>query len=198
MAVSAGSVITISESRASFADQSAVVVPVREVDQIVSRYRDRLDRSAAWGVPAHVTILYPFVAPALITPSVIALLAHIVSSVEAFKCRFESIHWFDKEVIWLAPRPDEPFRALLAAVSAGFPSHKPYGGEYEALAPHLTVGDIDCAAGGIADLEEAERDIARLLPISASIRHASLMIGRRSPGSWRVIGRLPLADSTSP
>jgi hypothetical protein len=29
----------------------------------VSRHRARLDRAAAWGVPAHVTILYPFVTP---------------------------------------------------------------------------------------------------------------------------------------
>ena len=47
--------------------QSAVLVPVPEAERAVSRHRTRLDRAAAWGVPAHVTILYPFVAPSAIT-----------------------------------------------------------------------------------------------------------------------------------
>jgi hypothetical protein len=40
---------------------SAVLVPVPEAERVVSRYRARLDGAAALGVPAHVTVLYPFV-----------------------------------------------------------------------------------------------------------------------------------------
>jgi hypothetical protein len=43
---------------------SAVVVPVPEAEPRVGALRTALDPSAALGVPAHVTILYPFVAPA--------------------------------------------------------------------------------------------------------------------------------------
>ena len=54
----------------------------------VSRHRARLDRAAAWGVPAHVTILYPFVAPSAITAATMAALAGAVASVRAFDCEF--------------------------------------------------------------------------------------------------------------
>jgi hypothetical protein len=43
--------------------QSAVLVPVPEAERAVSRHRARLDAAAALGVPAHVTVLFPFVPP---------------------------------------------------------------------------------------------------------------------------------------
>src|ERR1700729_2595365 len=47
--------------------ESCLLVPVPEAEAVVGRVRGRLDRAAAWGVPAHVTILYPFVLPEAIT-----------------------------------------------------------------------------------------------------------------------------------
>ena len=44
------------------AGESAVIVPV-QVPVAVNRLRDRMDPSAAQGVPAHVTLLYPFMPP---------------------------------------------------------------------------------------------------------------------------------------
>ena len=43
--------------------ESAILVPVPEAGPVVGRLRARLDRSASRGVPAHVTVLYPFVPP---------------------------------------------------------------------------------------------------------------------------------------
>jgi hypothetical protein len=103
------------------AAQSAVLVPVPEAERAVGGHRHRLDRAAARGVPAHVTVLYPFVPPSAITATVIAGLAGAVGSVSAFECEFAATAWFGEEVVWLAPRPDEPFRALTRAVSAAFP-----------------------------------------------------------------------------
>ena len=42
---------------------SAVIVPVPEVEPPVRDLRRELDPSAAGGVPAHVTVMYPFLAP---------------------------------------------------------------------------------------------------------------------------------------
>jgi hypothetical protein len=63
--------------------ESAVLVPVPEAERVVSPHRSRLDRAAALGVPAHVTVLYPFMPPAAITPSVVEALAAAVASVSA-------------------------------------------------------------------------------------------------------------------
>ena len=44
--------------------ESALVVLVPEADPLVGPFRSFFDPSAALGVPAHVTLLYPFVEPA--------------------------------------------------------------------------------------------------------------------------------------
>ena len=94
-------------------------------ESAVSGHRARFDRAATWGVPAHVTVLYPFVAPPAITAATIAVLAGAVGTISAFDCEFSATAWFGEEVIWLAPRPDEPFRALTHAVSAALPGTCP-------------------------------------------------------------------------
>jgi 2'-5' RNA ligase len=178
-------------ARSAMAPQSAVLIPVPEAEQAVSGHRDRLDRAAAWGVPAHVTVLYPFAAPSAITTATIAGLAAAVASIGAFDCEFAATAWFGQQVVWLAPRPDEPFRALTQAVSAAFPGYLPYGGVHDDVVPHLTVGDRP--AGGVTELRAAEAEVLRWLPIQARISRAWLMTGHAAPGSWQAVAELPLA-----
>ena len=176
---------------ASAAWESAVLIPVPEAEPVVGRHRARLDRAAAEGVPAHVTILYPFVAPPQITAATIEVLAAVIGSVSSFDCRFPGTAWFGEEVLWLAPVPDGPFRALIRAVTAAFPGYPPYGGLISDVIPHLTVGDRP--PGGVADLRAAETDVLSALPVRTRVSHAWLMTGTREPGSWHAVAELPLA-----
>jgi hypothetical protein len=43
--------------------ESALLIPVPAAEPTVQRWRERLDPACRLGVPAHVTLLYPFVAP---------------------------------------------------------------------------------------------------------------------------------------
>jgi len=180
-----------SMSPSPMVSESAVLIPVPEAEGVVSGHRDRLDRAAAWGVPAHVTVLYPFLAPSAITAAAIASLADAVGSISAFDCEFAATAWFGEEVIWLAPRPDQPFRALTQAVSVAFPGFLAYGGVYDDVVPHLTVGDRP--ASGVTELRAAEAEVLRWLPIQAHISRVWLMTGHAAPGSWQAVAELPLA-----
>lgn len=80
--------------------QSAVLVAVPEAERVVSSYRSRLDGAAALGVPAHVTVLFPFVPPTAITSSVVGVLAGAVGSVGAFECEFLVAAWFGNDVLY--------------------------------------------------------------------------------------------------
>ncbi len=180
-----------SDPSAPAATESAVLIPVPEADRAVSRHRARLDRAAAWGVPAHLTVLYPFLAPSAITATTLAVLAEAVASVSAFDCQFAATAWFGQDTMWLAPRPEEPVRALTRAVAAAFPGYLPYGGAYDDVVPHLTVGDRP--VGGAADLRAAEAELLAVLPIPAHISRVWLMTGTTAPGSWRAVAELPLA-----
>jgi 2'-5' RNA ligase len=175
---------------ASAATHSAIVVPVPEAEPAVGRHRARLDRAAAQGVPAHVTVLYPFVAPHAITEAAANLLASAVGSVAAFDCSFRRTGWFEERVLWLAPEPDGPFRALTEAVMAAFPGYLPYDGAFSDVVPHLTIGDQPDG-----DLRAAEADVLRALPVSARISRAWLMTGGATAASWRQIATLALGTA---
>jgi hypothetical protein len=54
--------------------ESTILVPVPEAEPVVGQLRARLDRAASRGIPAHVTILYPFVPPGQITAAVLVVL----------------------------------------------------------------------------------------------------------------------------
>jgi hypothetical protein len=172
------------------ADESCLLVPVPEAERAVSGLRDRLDRAAAWGVPAHVTILYPFVLPAAVTSHVVATAAAAVASVRAFDCVFAQTAWFGQEVLWLAPEPADPFRALTIAVHAAFPQYPPFGGIYPDVVPHLAIGDRP--PGGPGALEAAEAEVTAALPVRTHVSCAWLMTGTQAAASWRVAAELPL------
>jgi len=101
--------------------EAAILVPIPEAEPVVGRYRAVLDQAAGRGVPAHVTVLYPFVPPEKITDAVISSASAAVASVGSFDCEFAGTKWFGQDVLWLAPEPDEPFRALTRAVRAPVP-----------------------------------------------------------------------------
>lgn len=172
--------------------QTAVIVAVRPLEAVVGRHRRTLDVSASWGVPAHVTVLYPFVPPALLDADVLARLASVVAAVPAFHCTFSRCGWFADEVLWLAPDPERPFRVLTDAVAAEFPGHPPYGGAFDDVVPHLTVGEL--RSGTPAGLRAAEADVTARLPVTTRIEHALVIHGTSQPDSWRTVATLPLGE----
>ena len=170
--------------------ESCLLVPVPEAEPAVGWFRRRLDQSAAWGVPAHVTILYPFVLPDEMTGKVIEAAAAAIASVPAFECTFARTGWFGADVLWLAPEPDEPFRVLTAALHEAFPRCPPFGGIYPDVVPHLTIGHQP--PGGPALLEAAEAEVRKALPVRTLVSRGWLMTGTQAAASWRVSAELPL------
>jgi 2'-5' RNA ligase len=169
---------------------SALIVPVPEAEEAVGPFRSSLDRSAAWGVPAHVTVLFPFLPPARIDDAVLASAGAAVASVPAFTTTFRRVRWFGDTVVWLAPEPDRPFRDLTAAIWRRFPETPPYAGEHPEPTPHLTIGHdrprplLDRAAAGVS---------ARL-PVRAAVGAVRLVRGSDAPGSWHTVAEFPLGE----
>ncbi|RHA38820.1 2'-5' RNA ligase family protein [Cellulomonas rhizosphaerae] len=172
------------------ATHTAVIVAVAAAEAVVGRHREELDRSAGWGIPAHVTVLYPFLAPDALTTEAVATLAAAIGSVPAFDATFAATAWFGSDILWLAPEPDEPFRHLVDAVWRAFPQCPPYGGVHDDVVPHLTVADRALATGG--QMAAAEAAVRSGLPIHQRVDHALLVAGTSAPRSWRTVKRLPL------
>lgn len=167
----------------SDATETAVIVPVPALEPVVGEFRRRLDHSAPWGVPPHVTVCYPFVPPSAVTADTIAALP----TVPAFECTFREVRWFGDDVVWLAPAQDGPFRALTAEVMRRFPDHPPYGGAFDPV-PHLTIGST--RLGNRADLRAAGAAVEQRLPVTVTIDRLLLIAGTDADNSWRTVAEL--------
>jgi 2'-5' RNA ligase len=180
----------VNEAALSGATETAVLVLVPEVEAAVAEHRAVLDMAASWGVPAHLSVVYPFVPPDDVDDAVLARLAAAVGTVPAFDCVFARTDRFGDDVLWLAPEPEAPFRELTRAVVAAFPTHLPYGGVHGEPVPHLTVGEL--RLGSTDELAAVERAVREHLPIRARIDRAVLLAGRPEPDSWRPVAGFPL------
>ena len=168
--------------------KSALLVPVPEVEMTVGLWRDQLDPAAARGMPAHVTVLFPFAPPASIDESMIKLIEEVVTPCDEFAFSFNSTEWFDDRVVYLAPIPDTRFRQLSQGLQSAFPEYRPYGGKYEDPLPHLTIGD----GAPLDRLRFAASEIQAHLPITITATEVWLMTGGAGLNSWALKRRFQL------
>jgi len=168
------------------AGQTAVVVTIPEAEPVVRRWRDRYDRSASFGVPAHVTLLHPFLDATRLDQPTADQLAALCAAQTSAEVTFDRCGRFPA-VLYLQPKPATPFRELTAAIASRWPDCPPYAGAYDTVVPHLTVAsDVDEAT-----MTTIERDLADHLPISSRITEASLL--SFNGARWQSTLRFPFA-----
>jgi len=169
--------------------KSALLIPVPEVEPYVAMWREQLDPASRRGIPAHVTALFPFVAPVSLDTGTVDSLARLLSTLERFDFTFHSTSWFDDRVLYLAPSPDDGFRNVTRLLESAFPHYRPYEGKYDDPTPHLTIGD----GAPPEELRRAEAALRPSLPIVATAKELWLMVGGMEPESWTVRERFEFA-----
>ena len=161
--------------------QTGLVVCVPEAEERFGALRQRFDPQAQLGVPAHITVLFPFMEPEAIGAAEHAALAAVFAEVSQFRITLAHVRRFPVTT-YLALEKPEPFVALTTAVVRQFPEYPPYGGAYESIIPHLTVADGDAAAA-----VEVEFSLKQMMeshgPVSALCTSVSLL--ENSSGQWR-------------
>jgi 2'-5' RNA ligase superfamily len=171
--------------------ESALIVPVPEAEPLVSGWRERYDDSARTGVPAHLTLLYPFLPPEDIGEADLGRLAALFASAAATPYRLTAVRRFPRGVLYLAPEPETFFRELTNRIWALYPHRPPYGGAFPEVIPHLTVAQ----SADQALLDRVEAAVAANLPISAHARVVWLML-HGTDDRWRAGHRFPLGSPT--
>ena len=109
--------------------ETGLLVEVPEAAHLVASWRARYDPVTTRGIPAHVTALWPFVAPEEIDAAVIDGLRAALRTVEPFEFELDHVNEFPG-VVWLHPEPDVPFRSLTRAIWMAFPDYPPYRGAF--------------------------------------------------------------------
>lgn len=171
--------------------ESGFVVFAPEAEPLVNTLRQRYDESARMGVPAHVTVLFPFMEPSLITAEVLRDCAAALAPFEAFAFELASVGRFPATA-YLAPQPAQPFVNLTQVLWQAFPAFPPFRGEFSSIVPHLTV-----ANGNVAEAEAAANALEAGLHALGSVACvcSEVVLVENSSGRWRPLHVFPLASA---
>lgn len=148
------------------------------------------------GVPAHVTVLYPFVPRRQIDVELSDALASLFGGLPAFAYRFDSVGRLGPGTVVLNPQPASAFSRLTDTVYRRWPAYPPYGGVFDVVIPHLTVGDhlgVDAAR----EVEAAAREsLDRTGPVTGQATFVSLIVAD-DDWQWSTHSEYPLASPVS-
>jgi 2'-5' RNA ligase len=166
-------------------NESAIIVPIPEVEPVVGPLRLQYDISARLGVPAHITLLYPFRSD-LAAVAEIERLRNVCAPIEAFPFSFTEVRRFP-DTAYLYPDKSEMFAQITRTLTSIWPDYKPYNGAFSDVIPHLTVADrVD-----VETLSAVEDSLRHLLPIRCMAREICLLTSN-SEGRWSKLASFPL------
>ncbi len=130
-----------------------------------------------------MTALFPFVIPDRMSEAVLRQVAEVAAAVAPFDYRFARTGWFGQQVLYLAPDQAEPFRELTERLWAAFPDCPPYGGQFEEVIPHLTIGE----GAPFRQLLDAEEDV-RSHGVVEGRAHRLTVMAEGEAGRWSRLG----------
>lgn len=153
----------------------------------LERLRRRSVGDAMDGLPAHLTMLYPFVEPARLGRAVRRRLASVAAATPPFDYKLVAAATWPG-TIYVAVDPAERFVALQRSLGAAFPDFPIYGPNPGFMfVPHVTIAEGPPIADPVTLEDAAWRALPRL-GRAGSIE----VIARPTDAPWRTIWRLPL------
>ena len=162
--------------------EAALDIHIPEIEPLVAAFRDEYDPSATEGMPAHITINYPFIPGVNPDKNLYKALSDLFAKIDSFTFTFSQFGRFPG-VIYLSPEPEAPLIQMIDRVAAHFPESPPYGGEFDKVVPHLTIAH----AQDKKLLESIEGHLAKLAPqhLPMSIRVEQVWLMDNRAGRWQ-------------
>lgn len=159
--------------------QTGLVLPVPQAQPVLSEIAQRFPE-AVREVPAHISLLYPFLPHETCDVDVITALSEIIAQTGPLGVRLSACERRG-EFAALRPEPLDPLRALSGSVRRRWPHLVPYDGRFGEVDPHVTVALHTTPERARTVAEEI---VAPHLPIIAELRFAWLVafVG----GRWAV------------
>jgi len=173
---------------------SALVIEVPQAEELVGPFRQKYDPVAPLGMPAHVTVLFPFVDVEDITEELLTSLWELYSKIPRFTFDLPRLGQFS-DVLFLVPEPRQPLDHLTDVTRERYPDYPPYGGTVDAPDPHLTVAHSEDSAELAHICAEVEAAMRQEI-ITVEVCEVSLMT--HEEGVWRRRQVFPLAEARQP
>ena len=138
-------------------------------------------------VPAHITVLFPFV-PLTDLDAAAETLRAICVDVAPFDVTLDGYGHFST-VVYLKPVNPEPIKAVFQRIHAHYPEYPPYRGAFgnDDIVPHITVGEFP------SEIDRAEATFPRYQPITFRVNCLHLVCGvEHQPIPWITHDVIPL------
>ncbi len=162
--------------------ESAVIVPVLQADGLLRPWRPRWQPAAPVGIPAHVTLAYPFLPADELGTAALSGLSAVFGAQPPFSVSLGGVGR-RPGIVYLEVDPAEQLVALAAQVHAAFPaSRSEWGGPERPLVPHVTAlrSDDDEA------LDAAASALAVRLPLACRLAEVWLVQATGDTRAWLV------------
>ncbi len=121
---------------------AVVLFAPHDVQEIAVPLMQRYSADNLLRLPAHITLLFPWV-PFAQLDAACAALREVCAGVQPFEV---TLHGYDTfpGVTYMKPVDPQPLIALFQVIFACFPEYPPYGGAFGSdLVPHITVGEFN-------------------------------------------------------
>jgi len=160
---------------------TALVVPVRAADPVIGEHRRTHTPSGKQGMPAHVTLLAPFIHASRLDSLDRHRLSDTVGRFPAFDLRLSAFGVFEQiDCLWLAPQPRKQFVEMTKALLEIYPEvDYPPEGATE-IVPHVTIGSHLTSE----QQEEIQRELRPKLPVRGRADRV-VLYERDAKGGWR-------------
>jgi hypothetical protein len=155
--------------------ETAITLVLTHVDDRLAEAHDELyPERVSEGIPLTLTLLYPWLPAAEVTPSAIDDLRDFFASRPPLDFALTRVAEFAGAVVYAVPEPDDELRTAMRALWAKYPECPPYGKPGNDPPPHATLGRL--VGPSPTTLEEARSRVEPLLPVQCHVTRASLMV----------------------
>lgn len=172
----------VSESKSRWRGSTSLLLLVPEAQELF----DAVGGATPGGIPAHITVLYPFIPPIRITSQTRDELAQLAAATDRFAVTITSLAQYEITT-YLNLEPEEPVRALTHRIFEKWPDYPPYGDMDLYIQPHMAL-----AQGVIPS--DVETTALPHLPVNAEITQLTVMV-RRWSGRWKVDSQFPFRSA---
>ena len=164
---------------------STLFAPVPAAEPVVADIRREHDWPAREGVPAHVTLLGPFLPPREIDDDVVDRLAGLFATRESVGVSLSELRRVD-DIAYLAVEPDDGLRSLTSMLEEAFPPAPRYGEEFGGPLYHVTIAREcdDTLFSALSDLLSGALPIQAIIEEVVLVEHGALA-GVRERGRFR-------------
>ena len=154
----------------------------------IRRFEPDFDLSRTADVQAHITVLGPFVPLEDCDGGLVAELAAFFLAQPSFSYTLREVCTFPGVVVYLSPEPQSAFCSLIDATAKQYPSYPPYGGQFDEVIPHMTVGPL----WSVQMEDRLIQAATEAVPIHSVAREVRLIYN--APKRFETIAVFPLSD----